>query len=260
MRLFKLHNIFKKWGFMLKNKWLMLMILSFGSFYLKPADNHLKNIFLYDETNNIQKLLDINAYPKITDVSSMLLLQTAILRNHTTTLKTLLEGGINPDLTDGLNQTPLHLATKLDKPDMVKILLDAGANPNIADNSGKTPLHMSKDATITKMLLDHNADSTQTDFKNKTPLEYQIQEQIKLKNFDRVPEGDEYFKYQQTPEAQKLRNSPFFQNLKYLLEQQHLNEKELRIQKKKLGKNVANKIDILYMPKYAHEIKRQLKI
>ncbi len=146
---------------MLKNKWLMLMILSFGSFYLKPASQRWEQQWF--ET---------------------------VSRENINSIEELIKKGINPIYFDKI----LHEAVKSGNYKLVQILLNNFVNPNATDYNLSTALHMAKDFKMIQILLNYiGTDPTKRDLYDKTPLVYQMRSKD-LSELERSFILDEYLR------------------------------------------------------------------
>ncbi len=187
---------------MLKNKWLILVLLSFVGFNTKAANEQsslnykittfkpldvndklwdtVQSLLRQPEGTNyyqtlkdqVKTLLDQNADPNFKQI-----LYYAVRESNYDIVKMLLDAGANPNFIYKMAdfaRSPLHAAIYDNYQDIVQILLDAGANPNlrnIPDN--QTPLHLAaqkKDTTMAQALLDKGANINEKDELGNTPL------------------------------------------------------------------------------------------
>ena len=151
---------------MLKNKFLVLIIVSFTSFHVNLAFESFSDSSSEDDDQYLlwselrtaihEKDLDkartlIANNPNLdisAEVSGLTLLFIAVNTRNAEMVELLLKNGANPNILTILPlNTPLHKAVDMQDKAMIALLLEHNANPNIKNCFGFTPLHqaVSKD-------------------------------------------------------------------------------------------------------------------
>ena len=174
---------------MLRNKWLILVLLSFVGLNLKTAEftlnSELLDAIINNNADEVKKILNPIINPillnnalniKGNTFESNTLLHDAIQTDNPEIVKILLKKGADVNSVNNYGDTPLHLAAfRINpNPNIVKLLLDAGANYDAIENRlDRTALHFAAshgNTDTVKLLLDAGADPNIEDKNLTTPL------------------------------------------------------------------------------------------
>ncbi len=233
--------------FMLKNRWLVLVILSFLNFQItsKPI-NHDRDLLiavLNNDINQVRTLLNEGADPNI--------------KNYKPLIKPFSDISKQRDLLNG-SIKPLHIAAYRGNTEIAQMLLDAGANPNSPDKNGNTPLHMAivrNHPKIAKMLLNKKADINIKNKLNYKPSDLVWDEEILQILLEKGADPEVL----NSLEGNALRNSSTFKTLMNLRKEAARKQNGKDTQNSLL-KTVSHTFDTVYKNDYAKHLKDKFMI
>ncbi len=133
----------------IKKKWLVLTVLMFIGYNLRPADDVSLELKLFEaisshDAGQAQRLLDDGADPNI-KIYNRTLLSVAVQIENYMIAQMLLSKGANPNIQGIIDgRTVLHMAVSKKNYALSYLLLSKNANPNIQDDTKLTPIQIAR--------------------------------------------------------------------------------------------------------------------
>ncbi|XP_018336760.1 ankyrin repeat domain-containing protein 54 [Agrilus planipennis] len=123
---------------------------SFKKYYVKKSKSlsiNQRRLLTAAQTNNtemVQKLLELDVDPNTADIQCRSALHWAVSRDYSDVVRLLLDHGADPNQQDIVGNTPLHLAACTSNLRIITTLLNAGANVRSLDMEGRNPLQLAE--------------------------------------------------------------------------------------------------------------------